>query len=111
MMNKMGLAETISYLKNKGYTEDFNLLENCMACREGKFKIFADEFKIDAVFRFDEMSDPSDQAILYAIHSEKSGVKGTLVNSFGLYSDPATNAMVSALQRAELEARQSGKEI
>ena len=104
MMNKMGLAETINSLKAKGYSEDFNLLENCLECREGKFKIFADEFKVDAVFRFDEMSDPADQAILYAIQSEKNGLKGTLVNSFGIYSDSATNSIVSALLRAEREA-------
>jgi hypothetical protein len=65
--------------------------------------VFADEFEIDAVFRFDVMSDPSDQAVLYAIHSKKTGLKGILVNSFGLYSEPATNEMVAALLRAERE--------
>lgn len=103
----MGLAETIKSLKTKGYSEDFNLLENCLECREGKFKIFANEFKIDEVFRFDEMSDPADQAILYAIRSEKTGLKGTLVNSFGIYSNPETNEIVAALQRAERESTKS----
>lgn len=100
-MSKMGLAETIEALKADGYVEDFNLRENCLECQKRKFKIFADEFKVDKVFRFDEMSDPSDQAVLYAIRSEKTGLKGTLVNSFGLYSESTTNEMIEALQREE----------
>jgi hypothetical protein len=105
-MSKLGLAETIKALKAKGYSEDFNLRENCLECQSKNFQMFADEFKIDSVFRFDEMSDPSDQAILYAIRSKKDGTKGTLVNSFGLYSEPVTNEIVAALLRAE---RGSGK--
>ncbi len=100
-MNKKGLAETIDSLKAKGYVEDFNLRENCIECREGKYKVFADQFKVDAVFRFDEMSDPSDQAILFAISSEKTGLKGILVNSFGIYSEPSTNEMIAALLQSE----------
>jgi hypothetical protein len=100
-MPKLGLAETIEALKAKGYVEDFNLRENCLECRAGEFRVFADEFEIDSVFRFDVMSDPSDQSVLYAIHSKKTGLKGILVNSFGVYSEPVTNEMVAALLRAE----------
>jgi hypothetical protein len=106
-MPKMGLAETIDALKARGYLEDFNLRENCLECRAGGFKIFADEFEIDSVFRFDVMSDPSDQAVLYAIRSKKNGVKGILVNSFGVYSEASTNEMIAALQRAEQDVHPS----
>jgi hypothetical protein len=50
------------------------------------------------VYRFEGESDPSDEAILYAISSEKHGLKGLLVNGYGVSSDPLTEAMVSKLR-------------
>ncbi len=91
------LSEAINALKAQGYTEDFNLLESCLECRNGAFQIHPDEFEIDKQFRFDENEDPSDQAVLYAISSEKHQLKGILVNGYGLYSDALTNEMLGKL--------------
>ena len=85
-------------LKAQGYTEDFNLKQNCIECREGHYKIFHDEFKIDKAFRFDVNEDPADQAVLYAISSEKYRLKGVLVSGYGIYSDPITNEMLEKLK-------------
>lgn len=104
-MARMGLAETIEALKAEGYVKDFNLRANRLECEDGELGILADDLEIDAVFRFDVMSDPSDQAVLYAIRSRRSGAKGVLVNSFGIYSEPSTNELVAALQRAEQRSR------
>jgi len=41
--------------------------------------------------RFEGVSDPDDMAILYALESS-SGVRGTLVDAFGVYSNPAISA-------------------
>ncbi len=62
-----------------------------------KFKVFADEFKIDKYFRFEGQSNPSDQAILYAISSDKHQLKGVLVNAYGIYSEPVTDEMLQKL--------------
>ena len=66
-----------------------------------------DEFLIDQVFRFDVMSDPGDQAVLYAIHSTKTGLKGLLVNGFGIYSEARANQMAEKLLRPESELRRT----
>lgn len=92
------LSEAMNALKAQGYTEDFNLKQNCIECREGHYKIFHDEFKIDKSFRFDVNEDPSDQAVLYAISSEKYHLKGVLVSGYGIYSDPITNEMLDKLK-------------
>jgi hypothetical protein len=65
------LSETMNELRKEGYTEDFNLQQNCLECRNGEFKVFADEFKVDKFFRFEGASNPSDSSILYAISSGK----------------------------------------
>jgi hypothetical protein len=64
MENYDTLTEAINALKQQGYTEDFNLKQNCLECRSGHYKVFHDEFKIDKSFRFDENEDPSDQSVL-----------------------------------------------
>jgi hypothetical protein len=76
-------SHAIEELKKKGYTEDFNLEENCLVCRSGKFN--ADEFEITEVIRFEGDSDPADEAIVYGIESQ-TGVKGVLINGYGYSS-------------------------
>ena len=92
------LSETINELRKEGYTEDFNLQQNCLECRNGQFKVFADEFKVDKYYRFEGDSNPSDSAILYAISSETHQLKGILVNAYGIYSDPVTDELLRKLE-------------
>ncbi len=91
------LSETMADLRTQGYTEDFNLQQHSLTCRDGQFKIFADEFVIDRAFRFDDNTDPADEAILYAIHSDTHNLKGVLVNGYGIYSEPLADAMANKL--------------
>jgi hypothetical protein len=98
MQNYSSLTEAINGLRKEGYTEDFNLQQQCIECREGQYKIFHDEFVVDKYFRFDVSSDPSDQSIIYAISSEKYGLKGILINAYGIYSEPVTNEMLDKLK-------------
>jgi hypothetical protein len=92
------LSETMSDLRMQGYTEDFNLQQNCLECRNGEFKVFADEFVVDKYFRFEGASDPSDSSILYAISSDSKKLKGLLVNAYGIYSEPVTDEMLGKLK-------------
>lgn len=91
------LSGTMNDLRKQGYVEDFNLQQNCLECRNGQFKVFADEFIIDKYFRFEGESNPSDQAILYAISSDKHQLKGLLVNAYGIYSETVTDEMLQKL--------------
>ena len=91
------LSETMNELRREGYVEDFNLQQNCLECRDGGFRLFADDFKIDKYYRFEGQSNPSDQSILYAISSDKHGLKGVLVNAYGIYSEALTDEMLQKL--------------
>jgi len=46
---------------------------------------------IRGYYRFEGVSDPDDMAIVYAIET-RSGVRGILVDAFGVYSDPTIGA-------------------
>ena len=92
------LTDAINALKKQGYTEDFNLSDNYIACRGGDFKLTHNEFVIDKSFRFDVDEDPSDQSVLYAISSPQHGLKGLLVNGYGIYSDRIANELLEKLK-------------
>lgn len=97
-MNVMNLAEAIHILKIEGYVEDYNLTETFEKAIGNDIHNFADEFVIDKTFRFDVMTDPDDQSVLYALHSIKTGKKGLLVNGYGIYSDAVTNTKIKSLK-------------
>jgi hypothetical protein len=100
-MSYVTLSETMKELRNEGYVEDFNLQQNCLECRAGQFKVFADEFKIDKYYRFEGDSNPSDSSILYAISSDRHNLKGVLVNAYGIYSEPVTDEILQKLEIRE----------
>ena len=92
------LSETMKELRKEGYVEDFNLQQNCLECRNGQFKLFTDEFKVDKFYRYEGESNPSDSAILYAISSDTQDLKGILVNAYGIYSEQMTDEMLEKLE-------------
>jgi hypothetical protein len=94
----MELAETIEALKAKGYVEDFNLTSGSLKIPGANFNRIVRDFKIDETYRFDEMTDPADQSVIYAISSEKYGLKGLIVNGFGLSGDPRINELIEKLR-------------
>lgn len=98
MASMTTVSEVINRLKKEGYTEDFNLRENCLECQGNMLQVFPEEFVVDKNYRFEGQSDPADSAIVYAISSDKYNLKGTLVNGYGLYSDNMVDAMVQALK-------------
>lgn len=98
MKNYSTLSEAVQGLKEEGYTEDFNLMENCIGCGNKPYKMSHDEFKIDKFFRFEGETDPSDESIIYAISSDKYDLKGVLVNGYGISSDPLTDEMIRKLK-------------
>lgn len=92
------LSETINGLKKEGYTLDFNIRQDCLVCSQTNTVLSPDDFEIDKFYRFEGMSNPDDQAILYAISSPKFEVKGVLVNGYGISADDATDEMIEKLK-------------
>jgi hypothetical protein len=93
------IIEAIAGLKKQGYTEDFNLKENCIECRNGQYKVFHNEFEIDKWFRIEDNDSAADNSsIVYAISSEKYQLKGVMVNAYGVYSDDIADEMLDKLK-------------
>lgn len=88
------VSGAINGLKKRGFGIDFNLAENCIICNEGEFS--PENFEIVEVYRFEGNSDPADEAVVYAIESDK-GHKGVLVNGYGISADAMSSKMVKKL--------------
>ena len=90
------LLDTVKVLQRKGYTHN---LVPCFdhLCTEG-VSIYPSEIFFDQVIRFENASDPDDQAILYAISAPTKKIKGLYVDSYGLYHDELATAFFKRLQ-------------
>ena len=89
------VSEAITALRDKGYTLDFNLEENCIVCHPDRFD--PDDFEITEVYRYEGDTDPADEATVDGIVS-KTGLKGVRVTGYGVSSDSFTTGMLKKLR-------------
>jgi hypothetical protein len=90
------LSEAVRDLKKRGYTEDFNLEPHCISSSSLNLQVKPENFTVDEFHRFEGMSNPDDNSIIYAI-SATDGTKGTLVDAYGMYSENLTEPMIRKL--------------
>ncbi len=88
------LSEAVNDLRNRGFTVDFNLQENCLVCNNDKFNI--EDFEVAEVYRFEGNTDPADEAIVFGIES-KTGVRGLLVSGYGISAEGMSAEMARKL--------------
>ena len=91
------LSQAINKLKlEEGYDLDFNLLDEEIENKAKNETYQLHEFNVDKILRFEGMSNPDDNAILYAI-STKNGQKGILVDGYGISGGQVSKAMMDKL--------------
>ncbi len=91
------LSEAVDDLQRRGYTDDLALGGHCLVCDASGISLDPAAFEIDEFHRFEGMSDPEDQSIVYAISSVDGRIKGILVNAYGPDAAPLTQEMVRKL--------------
>lgn len=91
------LSEAIKDLQNQGYSEDFNLVEDGIESKNLKKQWKAGELEVASFYRFEGMTNPGDNTILYAIET-KDDQKGLLVDVYGADSGPISPEMIQKLR-------------
>ncbi len=76
------VTEATEDLQNKGYTIDFDLVEDGVHSKELKKEWKAGEIEVVEFYRFEGMTNPGDNMILYALEC-KDGSKGLLLDAYG----------------------------
>lgn len=98
MNNYSTLSEAVNDLQKRGYTTDFKLCNDGLECPMLDLKLHPDDFEITEVHHFDGMTDPADEAIVYAIESKDGKIKGMLINGYGIYTDSLSDTMLKKLK-------------
>jgi cobalamin biosynthesis Co2+ chelatase CbiK len=76
------LSQAVNSLTKEGYKDSFIAKENCLKTVQSKKEYQPDELKIEKAFRFDGMTNPSDESEVFAIKAN-DGTKGTLIMTHG----------------------------
>lgn len=79
------LSVAIQKLQEEGYTEDFNLHSAGVENKHRKTVHPASELNVVKYYRFEGMTNPADNTVLYVIETSR-GQKGLLVDAYGAYS-------------------------
>ena len=76
------LSEAVNDLQRRGYTDDLTAGGHCLVCNTRGLSLDPAQFEIDEFHRFEGMSDPGDESVLFAVSAE-CGHKGTLTATYG----------------------------
>jgi hypothetical protein len=90
------LSQATNDLKARGYIHDFNLRSDCVECPSPQLHLKPESFSVDEFHRFEGMSSTDDNSIVFAI-SSKHGVKGVLVDAYGVYASNLNDDMIKKL--------------
>ncbi len=90
------LACTMDDLARSGFVEHFGVRGDELRSFDSGQRFSAHQVVVREYHRFEGVSDPDDMAIVYAIEGE-GGVRGTLVDAFGAYSDPTVSAFLAGV--------------
>ncbi|MFN7115439.1 MAG: phosphoribosylpyrophosphate synthetase [Saprospiraceae bacterium] len=90
------LSQALNDLQARGFEYDFNLLENCLECKAKQSMYNPEQFNVLEVYRFEGMTDPDDNSVVYAIETA-DGLRGTLVDAYGVYATSVTPELAAKL--------------
>jgi hypothetical protein len=78
-----GLADTVNRLTAAGYTDDFRAEADGLRAVASRCVHAPESLSIDEVVRFEGITDPDDEAIVFALRCGEHGIKGTYTLPYG----------------------------
>ena len=94
------MTEAIQGLKARGFTSNFEYLNNAFRAVDGGRTFTPEELTIVEHHRFEGASDPDDLSIVYGIESQ-DGTRGVLVDAYGTYANPDLSAFLKKVKIRE----------
>ena len=83
------MSKAIEKLNKKGYTDGFRAEKGKLVAVTAKLSFEPATLIVDEVLRFEGETDIEDEAAIFALRDEKSGVKGTYTIAFSTDMDPS----------------------
>ncbi|WP_203296643.1 phosphoribosylpyrophosphate synthetase [Luteirhabdus pelagi] len=91
------LSVAIKDLQENGYEEDFNLVEEGIESKNLKKEWKAGQLDVKKYYRFEGMTNPGDNSILYVIETD-DGTQGLLVDNYGAGEQNISPDMIQKLK-------------
>ena len=91
------MSVCLDSLKKLGFGTQFQAIEKGLKSLKTNKMFQPEEIKIVHYYRFEGESDPSDNAIIYALETS-DGERGTLVDAFGPYSDSQVTSFIQQVE-------------
>ena len=99
--NSQPYMKSLSTCLNKmiadGYEDDYKVTERGLESLKKGVVYKPEQVQVINFFRFEGMSDPDDNAILYVIETDDGG-KGTLIDGYGVYSEAKIAAFMKEVE-------------
>ncbi|MDP5141061.1 MAG: phosphoribosylpyrophosphate synthetase [Spirosomaceae bacterium] len=99
------LSQAMQYYNRQGYIANFKLKSDYIENSDDDTTIKPDNFTVDFVHRFEGMTNPADNMIMYAITCDNDS-KGIAVEAYGADSVILNDDMRKALQE-EIDSHQN----
>lgn len=96
------LSVAIQDLQDQGFNEDFNLIAEGIESKSLKREWKAGELDVIKFYRFEGMTDPGDNTILYLIETV-DGRKGLLVDVYGADQGEISPEMIKKLDMRDVQ--------
>jgi hypothetical protein len=87
------LAGVVDEMTRRGFAEDFRVVDGRLQVVGTGERLRPQDCVIVEFHRFEGISDPDDMAIVYGLETA-GGARGTVVDAFGVYADPALSAVL-----------------
>ena len=94
------MVKVLADLNQSGYTTQFKACEKGLTSLETQKCYKPKEVEVKHFYRFEGESSSDDNSIIYAIET-KNGEKGTLIDSYGAYSDPLVEDFIKKVKSIE----------
>jgi len=92
------LVSCLNHLNSSGYKTQFKATSEGLLSLTTENIFQHEQVKVVHFYRFEGESNPSDNAIVYAIETN-DGEKGTLVNGYGTSSDSLVNDFMQQVEQ------------
>jgi hypothetical protein len=95
--------DAIRDLRQRGFAADLEFRDGSLRETSTGRRLRPEELAIVEHHRFEGASDPQDMAVVYALESD-DGVRGLVVDAFGVYADPGLAAFLEKVKVREVPA-------
>lgn len=93
------VTEALELLRSQGYRTNFQLIDGELRAEPSCPSCPVAEVLVDKVYRFEGLSDPGDEMIVFALVEPTTGTKGVLASAYGHSADPALSEHLAHLHR------------